>query len=175
MNTAAAMDAELEMYVANGTALPYLFCVPILVKDNMDMVDGKKHALLCCCCLLLLYMFCCSCETHWGATIMRVLGVNRMSYHNSAVIFNEVIVSANKSPKTQTEEVCKSKSNLSVLTASKAKQIFGTRAQYCTCGSALCACSALRLFHSSITPVWRVYNKGLYVLRAFRLLPTLKV
>ena len=56
MNTAAAMDAELEVYVANGTALPYLFCVPILVKDNMDMMDGKKHALLCCCCLL-----CCSC------------------------------------------------------------------------------------------------------------------
>ena len=41
MNTAAAMDAELEAYVANGTDLPLLFCVPILVKDNYDALDGE--------------------------------------------------------------------------------------------------------------------------------------
>lgn len=48
MNTAAAMDAMLEEYIANGTALPYLFCVPILIKDNMDATDGMSgpvHAL----------------------------------------------------------------------------------------------------------------------------------
>ena len=45
MNTAAAMDAELEMYIANGTILPYLFCVPILVKDNYDATDGKLDVL----------------------------------------------------------------------------------------------------------------------------------
>lgn len=41
MNTAASMDAQLEMYMANGTALPYLFCVPILIKDNFDAIDGE--------------------------------------------------------------------------------------------------------------------------------------
>lgn len=43
MNTAAAMDAQLEALVANGTDLPLLFCVPILVKDNYDALDGKAH------------------------------------------------------------------------------------------------------------------------------------
>ena len=52
MNTAAAMDAELEMYMANGTALPLLFCVPILVKDNMDVVDGESWDYLHPCSLL---------------------------------------------------------------------------------------------------------------------------
>ena len=43
MNTAAAMDAQLEAYVANGTDLPLLFCVPILLKDNYDALDGEAH------------------------------------------------------------------------------------------------------------------------------------
>ena len=43
MNTAAAMDAQLEAYVANGTDLPLLFCVPILVKDNYDALDGEAY------------------------------------------------------------------------------------------------------------------------------------
>lgn len=43
MNTAAAMDAQLEAMVANGTDLPLLFCVPILVKDNYDALDGKAR------------------------------------------------------------------------------------------------------------------------------------
>lgn len=47
MNTAAAMDVELEMYMANGTTLPLLFCVPILVKDNMDVVDGESQEAQC--------------------------------------------------------------------------------------------------------------------------------
>ena len=42
MNTAAAMDVELAAYNANGTTLPLLFCVPILIKDNFDAVDGKQ-------------------------------------------------------------------------------------------------------------------------------------
>ena len=41
MNTAAAMDAQLEAYNANGTDLPLLFCVPILLKDNYDALDGE--------------------------------------------------------------------------------------------------------------------------------------
>lgn len=40
MSTAAAMDAQLEAYVANTTDLPLLFCVPILLKDNYDALDG---------------------------------------------------------------------------------------------------------------------------------------
>ncbi|DBA94745.1 TPA: hypothetical protein ACH3X1_002294 [Trebouxia sp. C0004] len=40
MNTAASMDAMLAAYNANGTALPLLFCVPILIKDNFDAMDG---------------------------------------------------------------------------------------------------------------------------------------
>jgi len=46
MNTAASKDAMLAAYNANGTALPLLFCVPILLKDNFDALDGKgvsKH------------------------------------------------------------------------------------------------------------------------------------
>ena len=46
MNTAASMDAMLAAYNANGTTLPLLFCVPILLKDNFDALDGKgvsKH------------------------------------------------------------------------------------------------------------------------------------
>ena len=42
MNTAAAMDVQLQAYIANGTALPLLFCVPILIKDNFDALDGKR-------------------------------------------------------------------------------------------------------------------------------------
>ena len=41
MNTAAAMDETLAMYRANGTALPLLFCVPIIPKDNFDATDGE--------------------------------------------------------------------------------------------------------------------------------------
>jgi len=41
MNTAASMDVVLATYNANGTALPLLFCVPILIKDNFDALDGK--------------------------------------------------------------------------------------------------------------------------------------
>jgi len=41
MNTAASMDVMLAAYNANGTALPLLFCVPILIKDNFDALDGK--------------------------------------------------------------------------------------------------------------------------------------
>ena len=41
MNTAASMDVKLAAYNANGTALPLLFCVPILIKDNFDALDGK--------------------------------------------------------------------------------------------------------------------------------------
>lgn len=41
MNTAANMDVQLATMLANGTALPLLFCVPILVKDNFDFMDGK--------------------------------------------------------------------------------------------------------------------------------------
>ncbi|KAL0042039.1 hypothetical protein WJX77_001435 [Trebouxia sp. C0004] len=40
MNTAASMDVMLAAYNANGTALPLLFCVPILIKDNFDALDG---------------------------------------------------------------------------------------------------------------------------------------
>ncbi|DBA85173.1 TPA: hypothetical protein ACH3X2_005886 [Trebouxia sp. C0005] len=40
MNTAASMDVMLAAYNANGTALPLLFCVPILIKDNFDATDG---------------------------------------------------------------------------------------------------------------------------------------
>ena len=46
MNTAAAMDVQLQAYISNGTALPLLFCVPILIKDNFDALDGK-HCLPC--------------------------------------------------------------------------------------------------------------------------------
>lgn len=42
MNTAASMDVMLAAYNANGTALPLLFCVPILIKDNFDATDGKE-------------------------------------------------------------------------------------------------------------------------------------
>ena len=42
MNTAASMDVMLAAYNANGTALPLLFCVPILTKDNFDATDGKE-------------------------------------------------------------------------------------------------------------------------------------
>ena len=41
MNTAASMDVVLATYNANGTVLPLLFCVPILIKDNFDALDGK--------------------------------------------------------------------------------------------------------------------------------------
>lgn len=54
MNTAAAMDTELQVYMANRTTLPYLFCVPILIKDNMDATDGKLSVLCCCC-----FAYCC--------------------------------------------------------------------------------------------------------------------
>ncbi|KAL3161962.1 hypothetical protein ABBQ38_009042 [Trebouxia sp. C0009 RCD-2024] len=40
MSTAATMDTQLAAIVANGTDLPLLFCVPILVKDNFDALDG---------------------------------------------------------------------------------------------------------------------------------------
>lgn len=62
MNTAAAMDAQLEAYVANGTDLPLLFCVPILLKDNYDALDGEAHdcqnpSYFCCTtCLKQVYM-----------------------------------------------------------------------------------------------------------------------
>ena len=42
MNTAASMDVMLTAYNANGTALPLLFCVPILIKDNFDATNGKE-------------------------------------------------------------------------------------------------------------------------------------
>ena len=58
MNTAAAMDAELQMYMANGTALPYLFCVPILIKDNMDATDGKLSVLCCCALHITVLLYC---------------------------------------------------------------------------------------------------------------------
>ena len=41
MSTAAAMDTQLEAFVANGTDLPLLFCVPLLIKDNYDALDGE--------------------------------------------------------------------------------------------------------------------------------------
>ncbi|KAK9829780.1 hypothetical protein WJX72_007874 [[Myrmecia] bisecta] len=41
---AAAKDAELTGYLANGTALPPLFCVPILFKDNYDAVGMPNTA-----------------------------------------------------------------------------------------------------------------------------------
>ena len=40
-STAADKDVQLEEFVATGTDLPYLFCVPILLKDNYDALDGK--------------------------------------------------------------------------------------------------------------------------------------
>ena len=42
MNTAATMDVMLAAFNANGTALPLLFCVPILIKDNFDATDGEE-------------------------------------------------------------------------------------------------------------------------------------
>ena len=47
MNTAASMDVMLAAYNANGTALPMLFCVPILIKDNFDATDGKECYNIC--------------------------------------------------------------------------------------------------------------------------------
>lgn len=44
MSTAATMDTQLAAIVANGTDLPLLFCVPILVKDNFDALDGEVSA-----------------------------------------------------------------------------------------------------------------------------------
>ncbi|KAL3141374.1 hypothetical protein ABBQ32_004954 [Trebouxia sp. C0010 RCD-2024] len=40
MSTAATMDTQLAAILANGTDLPLLFCVPILIKDNFDALDG---------------------------------------------------------------------------------------------------------------------------------------
>lgn len=41
MSTAATMDTQLAAILANGTDLPLLFCVPILIKDNFDALDGE--------------------------------------------------------------------------------------------------------------------------------------
>ena len=43
MNTAAARDVQLAAHMANGSDLPLLFCVPILIKDNYDARDGECH------------------------------------------------------------------------------------------------------------------------------------
>jgi hypothetical protein len=45
MQRAAELDAELAALRANGSAsLPSLFCVPLLVKDNIDAVGTPTTA-----------------------------------------------------------------------------------------------------------------------------------
>ena len=35
LTEAATLDTSLQAYIANGTALPYLFCVPIIAKVRL--------------------------------------------------------------------------------------------------------------------------------------------
>lgn len=45
MQRVAELDAELAATLANGTtALPSLFCVPLLVKDNIDVAGMATTA-----------------------------------------------------------------------------------------------------------------------------------
>ena len=45
LTEAATMDTSLQAYIANGTALPYLFCVPMIAKVRLHSpISPTQHS-----------------------------------------------------------------------------------------------------------------------------------